>query len=142
MSTWACAHLPLKFIASSFVSSIITGKLRFVNHYHHPSKGIITNENLNMFKIKHNVSNCALDMTHFLFSQAKPMWMVGVVLVPLKSGGSTNFIFPPKLRVLQWICHLFYLEIKKTKLKRYIHIDESKLYISLINNQKITWLWS
>ena len=142
MSTWACAHLPLKFIASSFVSSIIAGKLRFVNHYHHPSKGIITNENLNMFKIKHNVSNCTPDLIHFLFSQAKPMWMVGVVLVPLKSGGSTNFIFPPKLRVLQWICYLFYLENKKIKSKRYIHIDELKLYISLINDQKITWLWS
>ena len=40
------------------------------------------------------------------------------MLVPLKNGDSTNFIYPPNLGVLQWIGVATYLLEKKKKKKK------------------------
>ena len=59
--------------------------------------------------------------------------MGGVLLVPLKSRGSANFIIPPRLKVLQWSCHLFNWKNKKTKIiEKCIFIDEFQLNVHIL----------
>ena len=57
------------------------------------------------------------------------MRMDEVVLVPLKSGGFANVIYPPRFRVLQWNRHLMYWKNKKATIEMCIFIDELILYI-------------
>ena len=62
-------------------------------------------------------------------------------VVASQIGGSTNYIFPFRLRVLQWSRHLFnYLKNKKTIIKRFlILLTWNWIYI---DHRKITRLWS
>ena len=58
-------------------------------------------------------------------------------VIASKNGGSTSYIFPLKLRVLQWSCHLFnYWKNKKTIIENFlilliwnwIYIDHRKFH--------------
>ena len=60
-------------------------------------------------------------------------------VVAFQNGGSTSYIFPFKLKVLQWSCHLFnYWKNKKTIIEIFlILLIWNWIYI---NHKKITWL--
>ena len=62
------------------------------------------------------------------------------VIAP-QNGGLIDYIFPLRLRVLQWSRHLFnYWKNKKTKIERFlILLIWNWIYIE---HKKITWLWS
>ena len=62
-------------------------------------------------------------------------------VVASQNGGSTSYIFPFRLRVLQWSRRLFnYWKNKKTIIERFfILLIWNWIYI---DHRKITWLWS
>ena len=62
-------------------------------------------------------------------------------VIASQNGDSTDYIFPLKLGVLQWNCHLFnYWKNKKTIIERFlILLIWNWIYI---DHRKITWLWS
>ena len=62
-------------------------------------------------------------------------------VVAFQNGGSTSYIFPFKLRVLQWSRHLFnYWKNKKTIIEKFlILLIWNWIYT---DHRKITWLWS
>ena len=62
-------------------------------------------------------------------------------VVASQNGGSTSYISPFRLRVLQWSRHLFnYWKNKKTIIERFlILLIWNWIYI---DHRKITWLWS
>ena len=77
----------------------------------------------------------------FIECWAKPTWMGGVMLLPLKMEVRL-IIFPPlRLRVLQWSYHLFnYWKYKKTIIEKFlILLIWNWIYI---DRRKITWVWS
>ena len=80
--------------------------------------------------------------THFYTGcWAKPTWMGGVVFFASQNGGSTSYIFPFRLGVLQWSRHLFnYWKNKKTIIEKFIVLLIWNLIY--IDHRKITWLWS
>ena len=62
------------------------------------------------------------------------------VIVP-QNGGSTSYIFPLRLGVLQWSRHLFnYWKNKKTIIEIFLILLIWNLIY--IDHMKITWLWS
>ena len=62
-------------------------------------------------------------------------------VVASQNGGSTNYIFPLRLRVLQWSRHLFnYWKNKKTIIEKFLILLIWNLIY--IDHRKITWLWS
>ena len=62
-------------------------------------------------------------------------------VIASQNGGSTSYIFPFRLRVLQWSRHLFnYWKNKKTIIEKFlILLIWNWIYIDY---RKITWLWS
>ena len=62
-------------------------------------------------------------------------------VITSQNGSLTDYIFPLRLGVLQWIRHLFnYWKNKKTIIERFlILLIWNWIYI---NHRKITWLWS
>ena len=62
-------------------------------------------------------------------------------IIVSQNGGSTSYISPLRLGVLQWRCHLFnYWKNKKTIIKKFlILLIWNWIYI---NHRKITLLWS
>ena len=64
------------------------------------------------------------------------------IRVAFQNEGSTSYIFPLRLGVLQWSHHLFnYWENKKTIIEKEFLILLIWIWI-YIDNRKITWLWS
>ena len=62
-------------------------------------------------------------------------------MVASQNGGSTDYISPLKLGVLQWSRHLFnYWKNKKTIIEKFLIVLICNLIY--IDRRKITWLWS
>ena len=62
-------------------------------------------------------------------------------VVASQNGGSTSYIFPLRLGVLQWNRHLFnYWKNKKTIIEKFLIVLICNLIY--IDHRKITWLWS
>ena len=62
-------------------------------------------------------------------------------IVASQNGGSTGYIFPLRLGVLQWSRHLFnYWKNKKTIIEKFLILLIWNLIY--IDHRKITWLWS
>ena len=58
-----------------------------------------------------------------------------------QNGGSTSYIFPLRLEVLQWSRHLFnYWKNKKTIIEKFLILLIWNLIY--IDHRKITWIWS
>ena len=72
---------------------------------------------------------------------AKPTWMGGVMLLPLKIEVRLVIFSPLRLGVLQWSRHLFnYWKNKKTIIEKFLILLIWNLIY--IDHRKITWLWS
>ena len=62
-------------------------------------------------------------------------------VIASQNGGLTDYIFPLRLRVLQWSHHLFnYWKNKKTIIEKFLILLIWNLIY--IDYRKITWLWS
>ena len=62
-------------------------------------------------------------------------------VIASQNGGSTSYIFPLRLGVLQWSRHLFnYWKNKKTIIEKFLILLIWNLIY--IDHRKITWLWS
>ena len=62
-------------------------------------------------------------------------------VVASQNGGSTSYIFPLRLGVLQWSRNLFnYWKNKKTIIEKFLIVLICNLIY--IDHRKITWLWS
>ena len=67
-------------------------------------------------------------------------------VIASQNGGSTNYIFPFRLRILQWSLHLFnYWDInKKTKIEKFLILLIFNLLEDLVHKllkHQVNYLW-
>ena len=128
---------PVPFVDKTFSLVIQEERQRSSSIHVNPSVESIA------LAVKNQVFNCERlrPWPVFIGCCAKPTWMGGVVLLPLKMEVRLIIFFPFRLRVLQWSRHLFnYWKNKKTKIEKFIILlIFNRIYI---DHRKITWLWS